>query len=201
MPIKIGSVLSCAPEAVIVAVDSLEAFEKNKERLQVGRFLKIAQGNHDFTIATIRNIKGTNTTTLDGKTIWSFQIECQAIGTLVEDRVFDRGSLLLPVPTEHAFIAENDTLDKIFSVDSDHDFPLGKLSMNKAIDLVINGNRFFSKHIAVVGSTGSGKSCTVASVLQGIVGISKHKTATRESRTTRMWLYSTFTMNIRLHSL
>lgn len=175
MPIKIGAVLSCAPEAVIVAVDSLEVFEKSKDGLQVGRFLKIAQGNHDYTIATIRNIKGTNTISSDGKPLWSFQIECQAIGTLIEDKTFDRGSLLLPVPTEHAFIAEKDTLDKMFSADSDHDFPLGELSMNKAINLMINGNRFFSKHIAVVGSTGSGKSCTVASVLQDVVGIAKHE--------------------------
>lgn len=173
MPIKIGAVLSCAPEAIVVGVDGLEAFEKNKDGLQVGRFLKIAQGNHDFTIATIRNIKGVNSTDSDGRPAWSFQIECQAIGTLVEDKTFDRGSLLLPVPTEHAFIAEKDTLDKMFSADGDHDFPLGKLSMNKAIDLMINGNRFFSKHIAVVGSTGSGKSCTVASVLQDVVGIAK----------------------------
>jgi len=182
MPIKIGAVLSCAPEAVIVVVDGLAVFEKNKEGLQVGRFLKIAQGNHDFTIAIIRNIKGTNTTAPDGATIWSFQIECQAIGTLVEDKTFDRGSLLLPVPTEHAFIADKDTLDKMFSADGDHDFPLGKLSMNKAIDLMINGNRFFSKHIAIVGSTGSGKSCTVARVLQDVVGISEHKNINKEKQ-------------------
>ena len=175
MTIKIGAVLSCAPEAVIVAVDSLEVFEKNKEGLQVGRFLKIAQGNRDFTIATIRNIKGTNTIGLDGAPVWSFQIECQAIGTMVEDKTFDRGSLLLPVPTEHAFIVEKETLDRMFSVDGDHDFPLGKLSMNKAIDLMINGNKFFSKHIAIVGSTGSGKSCTVSRILQDVVGIAQHK--------------------------
>ncbi len=86
------------------------------------------------------------------------------------------------MPTEHAFIAEADTLDKIFSTDGDHDFPLGKLSMNKSIDLMINGNRFFSKHIAVVGSTGSGKSCTVASVLQGIVGIAQGKNNNKDSQ-------------------
>lgn len=177
---KIGAVLSCAPEAVVVAVDSLGVFETNKENLQVGRFLKISQGNHDFTIVTIRNIKGTNTTTPEGKPTWSFQIECQAIGTLLDDKNFDRSSLLLPVPTEHAFIAEKDTLDKIFSADSEHDFPLGKLSMNKDTDLMICGNRFFSKHIAIVGSTGSGKSCTVASVLQRIVGIAEHKNSNKD---------------------
>ncbi len=173
MPTKIGTVLSCAPEAIIVAVDNLGIFENNKEGLQVGRFLKIAQGNRDYTIATIRNIKGSNTIGLDGAPVWNFQIECQAIGTLLENKTFDRGSLLLPVPTEHAFIVDKDTLDKIFSADGDHDFPLGKLSMNRTTDLMINGNRFFSKHIAIVGSTGSGKSCTVARVLQDVVGINQ----------------------------
>lgn len=179
---KIGTVLSCAPEAIVVSVDNLKVFEANKETLQVGRFLKIAQGNHDVTIVTIRNIKGTNTTTPDEKPVWNFQIECQAIGTLVDDEIFDRSSLLLPVPTEEVFIAGEDTLDNIFTTDGDYNFPLGKLSMNKAITLMINANRFFSKHIAVVGSTGSGKSCTVASVLQGIVGISQRKNSNKDKQ-------------------
>jgi DNA helicase HerA-like ATPase len=178
MPTKIGSVLSCAPDAIIVSVDDLRSFESNKEGLQVGRFLKIAQGNHDFTVAVIRNIKGSNAI-IDGNMAWNFQIECQAIGTLIEDKTFDRGSLLLPVPTEHAFTVDAETLDKMFSADDEHTFPLGKLSMNRTIDLMINGNRFFSKHIAIVGSTGSGKSCTVATVLQDIVGIADRKNKNR----------------------
>ena len=37
--------------------------------------------------------------------------------------------------------------------------------------LYLDGNKFLSKHIGIVGSTGSGKSCTVAKLLQNIVGI------------------------------
>jgi uncharacterized protein len=176
---SVGKVLSCAPEAIIVAIENLNVFEENKTNLQVGRFLKIAQGNYDFTIATIRNIRGAISVAPDGKSIWQFQVECQAIGTLVEGKTFDRGSLLLPVPTEMAYAADAETLDKMFATDSEHDFPLGQLSMNKAITLKINGNRFFSKHIAIVGSTGSGKSCTVARVLQDVVGISGKKNSNK----------------------
>lgn len=39
----------------------------------------------------------------------------------------------------------------------------------------IHGDRFFSKHIAIVGSTGSGKSCTVARILHDVVGIANEK--------------------------
>jgi hypothetical protein len=179
---KVGKVLSCAPEAIIVAIDDLKLFEENKGSLQVGRFLKIAQGNHDFTIATIRNIRGVISQGADGNPSWQFHLECQAIGTLVDDKTFDRGSLLLPVPTEPAYVADDNTLDKLFATDAAHDFPLGQLSMNKAISLKINGNRFFSKHIAIVGSTGSGKSCTVARVLQDVVGISENKNSNKEKQ-------------------
>ncbi|WP_206731821.1 hypothetical protein [Burkholderia pseudomallei] len=121
---KIGKVLSCAPEAIVVAIGDLKLFEENKGSLQVGRFIKIAQGNNDFTIATIRNISGAISQGADGNPSWQFQLECQAIGTLVDDKAFDRGSLLLPVPTEPAYVADDNTLDKLFATDAEHDFPL-----------------------------------------------------------------------------
>lgn len=174
MPLnKIGQVISCSPSSISIAIDRLETFEENKKDLQIGRLLKISQGNSDFTIATIRNIKGIDTHQNDGAFTWQFQVECQAIGTMSSDGKFDRGSLLLPVPTEPAYIADHNTIEKLFAEDNEHDFPLGNLSLNKDISLKINGNRFFGKHIAIVGSTGSGKSCTVAKILQDAVGISE----------------------------
>ena len=79
--------------------------------------------------------------------------------------------MLLPVPTEPAFSVDAGTLDKLFAENAHYQFPLGQLSLNKNIDLKVHGDRFFSKHIAVVGSTGSGKSCTVARILHDVVGI------------------------------
>lgn len=201
---SIGKVLSCAPEAIVVVIEDLKVFEENKSYLQVGRFLKIAQGNHDFTIATIRNIKGIISTGVDGKSVWQFQVECQAIGTLVENKTFDRGSLLLPVPTELAYVADAKTLDSMFATDGEHDFPLGQLSMNQSITLKINGNRFFSKHIAIVGSTGSGKSCTVARVLQDVVGISDRKNSNKGSQNNShvviFDIHDEYTAAFKLHS-
>lgn len=168
---RIGQVLSCASEAIIVMVDDLKVFEKHKESLQVGRYLRIAQGNSDFTVAAIRNVKGILAQDKDGSPAWQFQIECQAVGTLVDGKTFERSSVLLPVPTEPAFAADKDTLGILFAEDSEYQFPLGQLSLNKSIAFKVNGNCFFSKHIAIVGSTGSGKSCTVARILHDVVGI------------------------------
>lgn len=172
---KIGQVTSSAPDAILVEISDLKTFESIKENLQIGRYLRIAQGNNDYTIAIIRNIKGTNTPDSNGKPEWKFLIESQAIGTLINDECFDRGSKALPVPTEPVFAADKLTLDKIFKGDSTFDFQFGVLALNKDIEFKVDGDRFFSKHIAVVGSTGSGKSCTVAKVLHDIVGINENK--------------------------
>lgn len=169
---SIGQVLSCSPEAIIVLVDGLQVFEEHKAALQVGRYLRIAQGNNDYTVATINNVRGVLGQDAEGKTKWQFHIQCQAVGTLVDGKAFERASVLLPVPTEPAFAADKDTLDKLFAEDANYQFPLGTLSLNKTIPFKVHGDRFFSKHIAIVGSTGSGKSCTVARILHDVVGIS-----------------------------
>lgn len=179
---NIGQVLSCSPEAIIVLINDLKAFEEHKAALQVGRYLRIAQGNNDFTIAAIRNVRGVHSQDAVDKLKWQFHIECQAVGTLVEGKTFERASVLLPVPTELAFPADKDTLDKLFAEDADYQFPLGQLSLNKATAMKIHGDRFFSKHIAIVGSTGSGKSCTVARILHDVVGIKGETNTNIEKR-------------------
>ena len=156
-------------------IDDLKLFEEHKSALQVGRYLRIAQGNNDFTVAVIRNVRGVLDQDAEDKSKWQFHIECQAIGTLVDGKTFERASVLLPVPTEPVFPADKDMLDKLFADDADYQFPLGQLSLNKAIAMKIHGDRFFSKHVAIVGSTGSGKSCTVARILHDVVGIADEK--------------------------
>lgn len=172
---KIGQVQLCAPNEITVAVESLKTFEEQKSNLQVGRYLQIAQGNNDYTIAVIRNVRGDTFTNNSDQIDWKFIVSCQAIGNLTAENMFERGTVLLPVPTEPAYIPDKATLDALFAESAEYDFPFGQLSVNKAVTLRISGNRFFSKHIAVVGSTGSGKSCAVAKILHDVVGIAAKK--------------------------
>jgi hypothetical protein len=177
---ELGQVLSCAPGGIIVEVSELKTFEAYKQDLQIGRYLKIAQGNNDFTIAIITNIKGVHVLAeVDGKEQikWTFHVECQAVGTLGSDGQFQRGSVLLPVPTEPAYPIEKEILAKLFQGGDQYDLPFGALSMNREIQVHIDGDRFFGKHIGVAGSTGSGKSCTVARILQQVVGIHNSENA------------------------
>ena len=75
-----------------------------------------------------------------------------------------------------------DIIDKIFLKTSTSSFYLGKLSYNNKVNYYVNGNAFFSKHIGVVGSTGSGKSCAVAKVIQEACGIKKSRNENKDSQ-------------------
>jgi len=48
-------------------------------------------------------------------------------------------------------------------------FSVGRLSLFENERAYLDPNRFFGKHLAVIGTSGSGKSCSVASILQKIV--------------------------------
>lgn len=191
---QIGRVLKSNSQFITVEIVDRETsegkktaqtiFEENKESLQVGDYLKIAQGNRDSVIAVITNISGISTE--DTPVQWKFLIECQPIGTLSDDKEFGRGGALLPVPLEPVYILNSSVIHGIFSDKGTYDFLLGKLSMNQDVRVLLDGDRFFSKHIAVVGSTGSGKSCTVTRILHEIVGITlkaenKHRDTKKNS--------------------
>lgn len=52
----IGKVLESSAVEVLVKMD-FNDFEKNKNALKIGKYLKIQTGNFDFLIATIKSIK------------------------------------------------------------------------------------------------------------------------------------------------
>jgi uncharacterized protein len=75
---------------------------------------------------------------------------------------------LVGAPVE--FIAE-DELDIIFDKsDKEDQMPLviGKSAVFEKYDVKINPNIFFGKHAAILGNTGSGKSCTITAILQSL---------------------------------
>ena len=161
----IGRVLESSASEITTRM-GFEDFEKNKDNLKIGKYLQISIGNHEFLIATIKGIKAV----ADNDNKEKYVMTAEPIGMIGENG-FVPGSTLLPSPTESVDIAGRDVLDKIFQDNTKYSFPLGNLVQNKDVKLNIDGNTFFSKHIGVVGSTGSGKSCTVAKILQEVVGI------------------------------
>lgn len=168
---EIGRVLESSPNSITIEVKDVKIFESNKKEFQIGKYLEIAEGNLNKVIAIIQNIKSNSVENGSGL---KFLIQTQPIG-YIENDVFHRGSAVIPSPTEPVYLIDSGNIDVIFNSNKEFSFPFGKLVQNKEIDLKIDANKLFGKHIALVGSTGSGKSCTVAKILQDAVGISQKK--------------------------
>lgn len=161
----IGKVLESSANAIIVKM-TFNDFETNKESLKIGKYVKIEIGNHDFLLATINNIKAISDGTQEDK----YLLTVEPVGTVINNN-FKAGGSILPSPTEPVHIADEQTLGSVFLHNSKFNFEIGKLIQDNNTKLYLDGNSLFSKHIAIVGSTGSGKSCTVAKILQEAVGI------------------------------
>lgn len=171
---SIGIVVESTPSNILIEIESKDIFEKNKQDFQIGKYLKVENGNSQYIVTLIQNVKAIHALDNDNKPVFRFQINTQPIG-VIENAKFKRGNITLPVPTEPAYLINQEELDLIYISNEEYNVPLGKLRQNNNIDLHIDGNKFFSKHIAVVGSTGSGKSCAVSKILQQVVGIDNCK--------------------------
>lgn len=200
---EIGEVTQSTPGLITVEVSDPAVFETNKAGLAIGQYLLVAAGNKDYVLAAIGSIKATHAAA-DGTDGFRFSIDAQPVGTWSPGEDFKRGAQSMPVPTEKAHLTPSETLKEIFGADVNAAFALGTLSIDKNVEFQVDGDRFFGKHIAVVGSTGSGKSCAVASILQGVVGVkaakNTHKGAQRNAHVVIFDIHSEYAAAFDLHS-
>ncbi|NNE58687.1 MAG: ATP-binding protein, partial [Hellea sp.] len=82
---------------------------------------------------------------------------------------FFRGVRSFPVLNEAVVTMSQIELELIFNRESEQCISVGKLHQDKSIVAKVRTDDLLSKHFAIIGSTGSGKSCTVALVLQAIL--------------------------------
>lgn len=91
------------------------------------------------------------------------------IGTISGSGKFERGTDILPTVNSLVKAVLPSTIDKVFESFSEGNLSIGKLSLISEQDAKINFDAFMSRHAAILGQTGGGKSWTVASILQKII--------------------------------
>lgn len=160
-----AQVIAVFPDKVRIVVEDLENFKIAEESLKVGSYLKIADNENAILIAVIENFQ-----IAVGEGTRDYIIEAFPLGILRNGK-FERGGDSLAIPPKEVMPATIEDIKKIYedSVHHSESFCFATLATNKAVAVPINGNKFFNKHIAIVGSTGSGKSHTLAKIIQNAV--------------------------------
>ena len=160
-----AEVIAVYPDKVKISVEDIAAFSDGKS-IKVGSYLRITDSEACALIAIIENFCIEVTEKPERRHI----IEALPLG-IISDGKFIRGGDTLTIPPTGVSPATEDDIKKIFeeSVEPAKRFAFSSLVSNSAIVVPVDGNRFFNKHIAVVGSTGAGKSHTISKIIQTAV--------------------------------
>lgn len=166
-----AEVISVFPNKVRISVDNLEDFQVADEKLRVGSYLQIADNDDCKLMAIIENFSIEVGVDKEGKPTRGYIIEAQPLGMIIDGK-FERGGDSIAIPPKSVQPAKTEDISKIFeeSIAEKDKFEFASLVANERIKVLVNGNKFFNKHIAIIGSTGSGKSHTVAKIIQKAIG-------------------------------
>jgi hypothetical protein len=171
---RIGAVMAINSGSVTVLLDDTitsltkEMYGKIYTIGQLGTYVLIPVANLTI-VAVVSEFKKAEVT-LNGKSQLRYVMTVNMIGS-TRDEKFERGLAIFPTVDTPVYMAEDYDLRAAFSVYQHHDFSVGNLTLFENERAYLDPNRFFGKHIAVLGSTGSGKSCTVASILQKVANL------------------------------
>ncbi len=162
-----AEVISVYPNKVKIAVDD-DFIQSASETLKIGSYIRISDDDDIALIAMIDNFLIEVPEEGDAKR--RYIIEANPLGVVKDDK-FQRGGDTIAIPPKKVEPAKESEILSIYSqsIEDEQKFVFSSLSSNKNIRVPVNGNRFFNKHIAIVGSTGSGKSHTVTKIIQRAV--------------------------------
>ncbi|MGL1889817.1 MAG: DUF87 domain-containing protein [Reichenbachiella sp.] len=98
------------------------------------------------------------------------------IGTIENGEKYIQGVYNYPILDNPVWYVTSQDLDNIFdqkekttiNFDDDYYLPIGTSPSFSDYKIKINPDKFFGKHAAILGNTGSGKSCTFASIIQSM---------------------------------
>ena len=165
----IAEVISVLPNKIKISVDDINDFKIAEEKLKIGSYIEVSDNDNCKLMAIIENfsieLKGNESSER------RYILEASPLG-IISNGSFERGGDNISIPPKDVKPAKKEDIIKIFSSSTKSDdkkFIFSTLSSDRSIPVPVDGNKFFNRHIAIVGSTGSGKSNSVAKILQNAI--------------------------------
>lgn len=135
---------------------------------QVGSFVRIPQGYHDlYGIISDVGATATPETLKDAGARGERWMKIQLVGEVVET-MFERGISQYPAINDQVHLVVEEDLARIYGNDDAGQVTIGRLSGAESIPVRVDLDKLITRHSAVLGSTGAGKSTTVTSLLRSL---------------------------------
>ena len=134
---------------------------------QVGSFVRVPQGYQDLfgVVSEVgANAVPENIDSVDDTGRW---MKVELVGEVVGG-TFERGVSQYPNFGDSVHLAVEEHLRKLYDIPGQGHIVIGTLASTESITAKVALNELVTRHSAVLGSTGSGKSTTIASLLRSI---------------------------------
>ncbi|MBI4719182.1 MAG: DUF87 domain-containing protein [Planctomycetes bacterium] len=180
-PLKIGNVIGVTngrTDVLITAPDLNISHDDQTYRVgQLGSYITIPMD--DRTIVGF--VTGLGRQELHSADVQpQLLMQVQLLGEIKAGR-FVRGVNEYPIVGDDVWVAVRKDFEAIFGTfdqllsGSKHpqSFTLGRFALNTDFEVKVLGSELFAKHVAVLGNSGSGKSCTTAKILQAVMDLNQ----------------------------
>jgi len=179
--LKIGNVVRVENSRVqvLITVKDLNILHDDRTyRIgQLGSYLTIPMDNKTL-IGFVMGTGRQEVTVVDVEP--QLMMDVQLVGEIHAGK-FCRGVTEYPIVGDDVWVAIRKDFESIFGsfdqllAGSKHpqSFTLGRFALNTEFEVKVLGSELFSKHVAVLGSSGSGKSCTTAKILQEVLDLNQ----------------------------
>lgn len=184
-PTYLGTVQDVAGATVSVALDpatgsGLLFVEGQPYRVgQVGSFVRIPLGFTDLIGIVSQAGAGAVPPNVAATDPYGHRwLTVQLIGEGTADRPFSRGISLLPSIGDPAHVVTERDLIRVYGrADSDERIAIGRVASAEAIPALLDINTIVTRHNAVLGATGAGKSTTVVQILRALTDPDRYPSA------------------------
>jgi hypothetical protein len=135
---------------------------------QVGSFVRIPQGYQNlYGIVAEVGATATPIALREANEISERWMTIQLVGEIVGSS-FERGISQYPNVNDEVHLVTEEDLARIYGSDEEGQVSIGRLANAEGIPVRIDLDKLVTRHSAVLGSTGAGKSTAVASLLRSI---------------------------------
>jgi DNA helicase HerA-like ATPase len=170
--LQFGAVREVDGASVTIVADELSRRHSGVEyAVELGSFVLIASPQSDL-IATVSAIRMQEVVE-KGTALERKIVICTLVGFLRDGVKFERGIERYPTVGSEAFLMTAGALDSMF-IPTDQTLEIGERCQRGGGKEQILIDKMFGRHTAVLGTSGAGKSWTVASVLQAAMGRLAH---------------------------
>ncbi|NNE42240.1 MAG: ATP-binding protein [Marinicaulis sp.] len=169
---RIGSVVTVTGSHALVMLAEDSADNEREARPQIGAIMSIDAG--PTIVLGLVSAMSVPAPSLDMTDSATRIVEVELIGEFTKPTInaparFRRGVSSYPTLGDGVHVATRDELAALFVVNGSSSVRVGVVKQDAQIPATVSVDEIFSRHCAVLGTTGAGKSCAIALLLRSVL--------------------------------